>query len=562
MKLNMKVLFALFVLCIVALGSILYSSVTLQQVDSRFQGFVNEEVIFLSKTKDVYTLGLQRGQALRNLILNPTDSTAKNNFDKAVDDSLQVFDVLEPLAKQFGFEQEVDAIKKLTLKDIELQNNAIELIKISPEEAFNYVINQETPTWREVKSNYFTLEDNIMKVFNTGTSELHDSIVTKVTILYVVIGLFIAFSIFIYLFINKIVTKPIISISKQVQQIATGDLTVKKISTKSKDEVGDLINAVNIMVENIKGLVEQTAVASNRIQQSSEEVRVASGEVKEGIEQVAATTEELASGSTTQAEHANQSMEMVHDVAQDVELISQYANQLSDSSKKTDDASRDGVNHVQQSIEQMNLIEGKVASTLEIIQGFVGKSKEINHILEVINDIAAQTNLLALNAAIEAARAGEHGRGFAVVADEVRKLAEESAKSTQQIGSIILSVQQEAEQSGKAMDEVVQEVRLGLEVIDNNGKSFTEIASIIDEMNQKIISVVEVAKQINHSIEKTVSAVENIASITEETSAGAEELSATMEEQNASMQEINSMSDHLAKQAKELNNAISKFKYM
>ena len=362
------------------------------------------------------------------------------------------------------------------------------------------------------------------------------------------------------LFIKNI-TSSIGRVAKIMDFVSRGDLTVNKINVVSKDEIGQLGEAVNIMVDNIKALAKDSADIARQVAASSEKLTISSNEMKNGIEQVSATTEELASGVSTQAENSVETMDIYKEVDQEIKQINESAQTLSNISGKVEEASKSGLENIKQSIEQMKMIEGKVSSTVNIIQGLTHKSNEINQILEVITKIAEQTNLLALNAAIEAARAGEHGRSFAVVADEVRKLAEESEKSTKQIADIIQSVKLEAEQSGKAMGEVVQEVRIGSEVIDINGKSFNDIINTINEMSKKIAEVTNATHQINKNSSRAVEFAENIAGISEEASAGAEELAAAMEQQNASMQEITSMANNLAAWADKLNISIGKFKY-
>ena len=390
--------------------------------------------------------------------------------------------------------------------------------------------------------------------------EAKDKMASSITALFIVIILSILLGIVIALFIARIITKPIKAIQEVSIRIAEGDLTVDKVKVTSKDEVGQLTIAINTMIDNIKSLIKETAMLSQQVAASSEELTASANEISTGIEQVSATTEELASGASTLAEHANNTMDKIQQVSKEIEQINQNANQLGESSHKADLASKNGTDSVKKSMEQMTRIQGNVSSTANIIQGLGEKSKEINQILQVINDIASQTNLLALNAAIEAARAGEQGRGFAVVADEVRKLAEQAEKSTNQISGIVLAVQKEAEESGAAMNHVVQEVQAGTEAMEKNGEAFKEIAEIIDEMNQKIKEVTEAAKQINNSMGMAVESVENIAGISEESSAGTEELAASMEQQNASMQEINGMAASLAKVAENLEEAMAKFK--
>ncbi len=388
----------------------------------------------------------------------------------------------------------------------------------------------------------------------------HSKVLNSISILIIVTILSLVSGVGIALFMGRKIANPIVEIQKASVRVANGDLTVERLVNKSKDEVGVLTEAINTMVDNLKTLIKDTAEISEKLASSSEELTASSNEMARGIEQVAATTEQLASGAGDQAMHAAETLEVIHQVAKEVDVIQQSSQEIAQASELANEASHHGISSVNQSKKQMSIIEGKVGFTAEIVRNLSSKSQEISQIVTAIHSIAAQTNLLALNAAIEAARAGEQGRGFAVVADEVRKLAEQSGESTKQIGEIMSSVLEETLQAEKSMHEVVQAVETGTEVMNQNERSFDAIAKIIEELAGKIKEVSDRALQINEISSKAVQSVENISAITEQSSAGSEELAASMEQQSASMQEINGMAISLANMAELLNTNIRNFK--
>ncbi|RKD24233.1 hypothetical protein BEP19_07455 [Ammoniphilus oxalaticus] len=370
----------------------------------------------------------------------------------------------------------------------------------------------------------------------------------------------IILTLIIFVVVKRLI-QPIKSVVVQMTEIAGGNLIVEPLELKTKDEIGQLAQAMNEMTSNIRSLIRDAADISHQVAAAGQELLASTNEMKDGIEQVSATSEELAAGSTDQAMRASDTLGKIQLIDQEVKQINEYAVEMNDRSQITEDSSQSGVDNAEQSINQMEMIAEKVTSTARIVDELGVKSKEIDQILHVINDIAAETNLLALNAAIEAARAGEQGKGFAVVAEEVRKLAEQSTQATNQIAGIINNVLHEVQEAETAMNEVVVEVQSGANVIGQNRQAFNEIAQHITEMIEQIRKVTDASKRIEQDTNESVQDVENIAAISQQSSAGAEELSATMEQQAQAMQEVDGMARTLAEMAESLNQSLAKFSY-
>jgi methyl-accepting chemotaxis protein len=212
------------------------------------------------------------------------------------------------------------------------------------------------------------------------------------------------------------------------------------------------------------------------------------------------------------------------------------------------------------SSSQMAKIDGIVQEAVLKVKNLDSKSKEISTLVEVIKAIADQTNLLALNAAIEAARAGEHGRGFAVVADEVRKLAEQVAVSVTEITGIVKGIQEETNNVTDSLESGYREVEQGTEKIEETSTTFKNIDKALNNMAQDIQEVQETLAMISKDSQNMNTKIEEIAAISEEAAAGVEQTSASSQQTSSSMEEIAKSSDDLAKLAEKMNLLVRQFK--
>ncbi|WP_234998310.1 methyl-accepting chemotaxis protein [Salirhabdus sp. Marseille-P4669] len=334
-------------------------------------------------------------------------------------------------------------------------------------------------------------------------------------------------SIFIVWFIANRIAKPIKTVSARMNQLANGDLDGEEVSVKSKDEIGDLATSLNRMQHNLKDMIQNVSSASETINSQSTELTRYAEEVASGSEQIAITMEEISKGSEEQATASSELNETMGRFVNEIAEVAFTGENTKNNAENMLQMANDGSRYMESSVSKMDVINDKMQQSLEMVKGLDSKTKEISTIMAVITDIAEQTNLLALNAAIEAARAGEHGRGFAVVADEVRKLSEEVSNSTSGIIEIVNEIQKESQQVVQSLDEGYHLVEDGSEQIQTTGQTFHSLKQVINEVGEQVetmsaslFKVIDDSKTINQSIE-------NIASISEESAAGVEQVSAT-----------------------------------
>ena len=375
----------------------------------------------------------------------------------------------------------------------------------------------------------------------------------------VVMCIAIAISIAVILFVTRQMTVPLKNLTENVRSMSQGDLTVD-VEAQSKDEIGQLSAGVKEMQQNLKTLIGQVQHASENLTGQSEEMTQSAGEVKEGSEQIAATMEELASGGETQASSAGNLSTSMESFTERMRDANENSKEAYESSEQVLEMTTNGADLMKQSVTQMENIDKVVQTAVEKMGGLNDQTEQISELVAVIQDIADQTNLLALNAAIEAARAGEHGKGFAVVADEVRKLAEQVGSSVTSITGIVNNVQTESTNVAESLRSGYTEVEKGRKQIEQTGETFEQIETSIQEMTRRIQNVSDNIRTMNSNTDDMNASIQEIAAVSEESAAGIEQTAASAQQSSSSMEEISRASEELAKLSEELTEQVKRFK--
>jgi methyl-accepting chemotaxis protein len=311
--------------------------------------------------------------------------------------------------------------------------------------------------------------------------------------------------------------RPLKVLISQANRIGERDLTVA-VDVASKDEVGELASA-------FKSMVEQLRVTLTKVGEASAAVASASNEISSSTQQMAAGAEEQ-TGQT--AEVAGAVEEMTKTIIEN----SQNATNTAETAKKAKRAAEEGGQIVSETVEGMSRIAEVVKSSAETVRTLGRSSEHIGEIVSVIDDIADQTNLLALNAAIEAARAGEQGRGFAVVADEVRKLAERTTRATKEIAGMIKSIQADTRGAVESMERGTKEVDRGIALAENAGVSLHEIVAMIQTLSDMVSQIAAASEQQSSASEQISKNVEAISTVTSESAQGANQIARASEDLN------------------------------
>ncbi|MEE4815242.1 methyl-accepting chemotaxis protein [Pseudomonas alliivorans] len=349
--------------------------------------------------------------------------------------------------------------------------------------------------------------------------------------LYIGIGVAFVAAFLLGLFVSRVISRPIASALVNAQRIAGGDLT-QPIVSLHRDEAGLMLSALGEMQNSLKNTIGQISSAADQLASAAEELN--------------AVTEESSRGLTRQNDEIQLAATAVTEMTAAVEEVARNAISTSDASRLTSTEAATGRDQAREAVNAINTVSTEISSSTAMVEELAGRVREIGQVLDVIRGIAEQTNLLALNAAIEAARAGEQGRGFAVVADEVRALAARTQASTGEIEAMIGSVQSSADQAVRAMGNSRTLASNTQSLAQATGQSLERIAQSIAEINDRNMLIATASEEQSHVAREVDRNLINIQDLSTQTAAGANQTSASSQE--------------LSRLAISFNNLVGKFK--
>ncbi|WP_438445927.1 methyl-accepting chemotaxis protein [Gorillibacterium sp. sgz5001074] len=355
------------------------------------------------------------------------------------------------------------------------------------------------------------------------------------------------------------ITKPLQELAGVAGRISEGDLTIRA-RVRSADEIGRLGSSFNAMADSLRTLLGQIGELSMQVAASSQELTASAEQTSKATEQIAGSVQEVATGAEGQVKSVSQGFSSIRGMADGISRILQGSQEVRKSSEEASAYSGEGSETMSEAIGRMGSVRGQVGELEQVMKLLDERSAAIGQIAEVMTGIAQQTNILSINASIEASRAGEQGRGFAVVALEVKKLAEQSRVSAEQIRDMIGMVQAETLSAVRVTEAVVSGVTEGSDSIRRAGDLFGNIKSGLEQVVHQAKSMNEAVNRISDESGIAVEAMEQVSAATDVTADHAQNVSAAAEEQLAAMEEIAASSAALARMAEDMQLLIGRFK--
>ena len=444
------------------------------------------------------------------------------------------------------FEEKFAKISEATAASLQ-ETNVAEIKRQS--QRTRGIVNDVIELKRDVSANYTAMQQELGNKINA---------ITWISIISAIVLIIVSVVSALY-FTNRIVGR-IGRLTTGAKEIAAGNLNVQFEDQEADDEVGELQTSFRQMTGNLKEIITHVSDSSNQVAASAEELMASADETMLGTELISTSIQNVSDAADKQKEMSSSSAAFAQKVLEEAEEIANQANQATALSISTNEKIEKGSVYVENTVSQMNLIQSTVEETADSLTLLASRTTEIVNILKLVQDISDQTNLLALNAAIEAARAGEAGKGFAVVADEVKKLSEQTKQSVSDISRIAAEIENDTTTTVSSIQQVKDRVNAGITISHDTKATFDEILAIIGQVQNQVNEITAVSDSIHSKMESVSEQSLEMAAVSETTADNAMSVASASEEQLASMSEVNTAAGSLAHLAEELQGIVAKFR--
>lgn len=447
---------------------------------------IDEHELMVDRSKELIDIITKRSQAYEKTLINAEDKKLFAGFNQALNE----------------YVTQLTAFNKLVMDGKKAEANEL-------------IVDDYDSAARELQKAIEKLVDTKMAQ-GKQVSGTNNTLARNASIFMVALALGGSVLAFLLgMFLSRMITRPLAALADDAQQIASGDLTVQ-IQSRSKDEIGLLAASFNSMADSLRGAIRQVSDTSSLLTSAANELLATSESISNGADSVASQAQTVATAGEEMAATSN-------DIASNCQSAAAGALDASTSAS-------DGSVVVDKTVQAMGQIARRVKETADTVARLGQRSDQIGQIVGTIEDIADQTNLLALNAAIEAARAGEQGRGFAVVADEVRALAERTTRATKEISDMIRSIQAETRSAVTVMEEGVHEVAQGTDEAAKSGVALQTIMELVNNVSMQISQVATAAEEQTATTNEISQNMLQITDVVQQTAQGAKQSEAAAAE--------------------------------
>ncbi|RPJ96835.1 methyl-accepting chemotaxis protein [Rummeliibacillus sp. TYF005] len=556
-----KKLYSVFFILIAFIAIVAVTGyIQLMNVKNTYSNILNDRVAKITEVKDVQYASAMQGVYMRSYVLDPEQGTLDNLKKQQEIISTKADDLSNKFYTE-NMKQELQIIEQNQEKFLASSQSIIDMVKNDKhDKALEIIDSGIRPANEAIQTSVDKVVDYQTEQIKIGQQDaeakIHKGITFMITIALIALLVAIACA----LYITKNISKPVNALEKAASTIAKGDLTEPDIIVNSKDEIHSLAESFNKMkkslqtvISNVMANVEQTTAAAEELTASTDEVATASQDVAKQLSMIN-------DGAKSAAETGKESAIAVEETASSVQMIASSTQEVHGGAIEAQTVAKQGHQTLRTTFKQLKVIQESSTDTKEKIRKLSQQSEKIGNITKVITAITDQTNLLALNAAIEAARAGEHGKGFAVVADEVRKLAEESKKSAEQIVRLTDIIQKDTVDVEQAVELTVSNVNDGVDLIHEAQQSFNAILTSVDTMAQKVEQVSAATQEVSAASEEVAASVQEMSQSADMAASSTELVAAATEEQAATIGEINSVAKALTSNAIQLQEQVQQFK--